>query len=369
MTLGRSDWDLDPELAYLNGGGFGIPPRALQERLAAVRREIDANPAGWFRDAWGEVHARAVGALAQLTGAPADTVALLPNASTGLLLAFRTLRLGPGDVVLSTDHAHEAVAANLAGTGVEHRVVDTSGCVDDDEFVAAVLDRADGVSVAVLAAVSAHSGEVLPVERVVSGLAAVGVPTVVDAAHVPGHLPIDLGSGAPDIWIGNLHKWACGPRPLGVVHVTPALHDRVPPLVPSVGPTAPFPDNAAWPGTFDGALAVVVPDVVDQALGFLTADERNRALADDGVAVVAAAIGAPTPERGARGWMRTVPVEGRGSGREAAAALRAGLARRGVEVRVSAWRGGVLVRTSTHVFTTLADHERLAGALRDELGS
>lgn len=363
----RSDWDLHPDLTYLNGGGFGIPPRAVQERLAEVRRELDANPAGWFRDAWGEVHGRAIGALAELTGAPAESLAVLPNASTGLLLAFRTLRLQPGDVVLSTDHAHEAVAANLAGTGIEHRVVDTSGCEDDDAFVAAVLDRADGISAAVLAAVSAHTGEVLPVERLVAALGPAGVATVVDAAHVPGHLPVDLGGGGPGMWIGNLHKWACGPRPLGLVHVSPSLHDRVPPLVPSVGPTAPFPDNAVWPGTFDGALVAVLPDVVEQALRFLAADARNRTIADDGAAIVAEAIGAPPPERGARGWMRAVRIEDRGAGHDAAGALRVGLARRGVEVRVSAWRGALWVRTSTHVYTSLGDHERLAVALRDEL--
>ena len=302
--MDRSDWDLDPELACLNGGGFGIPPRALQQRLATVRRDVDANPAGWFRDAWHDVHARAVAALARSTGAPADTLALLPNASTGLLLAFRTLDLRPGDVVLSTDHAHQAVAANLAGTGVEHRVVDTSGCGDDDALVAAVLDRADGVQAAVLAAVSAHTGEVLPVDRIVAGLAAGGVTTVVDGAHVPGHLPVALRTGAPDVWIGNLHKWACGPRPLGVVHVAPSLHGRVPPLVPSIGPTSPFPDNAVWPGTVDGALVAVVPEVVEQALGFLHAEARNRGVADDGAELVAAAIGARVPERGAAGWLR-----------------------------------------------------------------
>ncbi len=327
----------------------------------------------FFQREWADAWTRSVAAAEAFLAAPAGTVALVDNATVGIDVALRLAGLRPGDVVVTTDHGYPAVDANLAGwarrAGVVQRVVPIPLEADDDEVVRRIADAAEDARAVVVDHLASPTGRRFPVERLVPAVRERGAFVFVDGAHAPAQVPVDLGALAPDVWVGNVHKWACGPKSLALLYVHPDHHGRIDPVLPSSLPGDGFPANAAWQGTSDPGPMLVLPEVLAAAGAFLApeVDARLREVADAGQRLLADALGVPAP-RYPTGWMRTVPVPDVPAGVEDARRLHELIARDlGVEVAVTRFAGRLHLRASTHVYTELEDHARLAGGIARRL--
>ena len=385
-------WGLDPEIAFLNHGSFGacpVPVLAAQQRL---RDSMEREPVRFFtRDLEGLLDA-ARAALAAFIGAAPPDVAFVPNATAGVNAVLRSLPIDPGDELLVTDHAYNACRNALDFVAADRRarviVVPVPFPIGSaGEVMEAVLARVSAhTRLALLDHVTSPTGLVFPIERLVQALAAEGVDTLVDGAHAPGMLPLDVAAVGAAYYTGNCHKWLCAPKGAGFLHVRSDLQAEVRPIAISHGANTPRRDRSRflaefdWTGTHDPTPYLCVPEAIRFMASLLPGGwpavmARNRALALEARTILARALDVPPPSPDAMiGALAALPLP---DGSPAAtSALHpsdplqdALLVRFGIEVPLAAWPRPPkrLIRISAQLYNSVPQYERLAAALRELL--
>ena len=355
----RALWPLDPAAAYLNHGAFGATPTPVLEEQARWRARLEAQPFDFLIRRYDGHVAEAREAVAAFLGADPAGLAFVPNATTGVATVLRSLGIGAGDRVVVTDHVYPAVEIQLRALDVALVVVPYDLDADARALLDAVDERTRLVVVDVVTSVTALE---LPVAEVVRGCRERGVPCLVDAAHAPGLLPVDVDALDPDYWTGNLHKWCCAPKGAAVLWVREELRERVRPLVPSTWYADGYHQAFDWTGSHDPSAWLAAPNALAllRELGWETVRSYGRALAAWGAAVSGCVAPAPA-ERHAQ----MVLLDAGLASYEAATALRDRLwADHRVEVGATGWRERGWLRLSAHAYHTPGDFERRAAGLR-----
>jgi isopenicillin-N epimerase len=266
----RREFLLHPEIAFLNHGSFGACPRAVFERYQAWQRELESEPVDFFDRRLPALLDTARTALANYVGCSADDLAFVPNATTGVNLAARSLDLRPGDEVLSTDLEYGACdlawewACQRAGARYVRAPVPLpladAGEIADAIFAAAT----EHTRVVYVSHVTSGTGLVLPIEEIVARARGQGLVVVVDGAHAPAQVPVNLAELGVDFYSGNAHKWLGAPKGAGFLHVQPAHQDRVDAGIVSWGYSDgnTFAQRIEKQGTCDPAAWLAVPDAI-----------------------------------------------------------------------------------------------------------
>ena len=385
-------WTLDPALAFLNHGSFGACPRPVLEAQQRWRERMERQPVQFLsRDLEGLLDA-ARAELAAFLGAAPEDVAFVPNATAGVNAVLRSLALSPGDELLTTDHAYNACRNALefvAGrAGARVVVANVPFPLDGpDQVVATVLERVGPrTRLALLDHVTSPTGLVFPIETLARELDRRGIETLVDGAHAPGMLALDVPAVGAAYYTGNCHKWLCAPKGAGFLWVRRDRQPGVRPLAISHGATAPRPDRSRfllefdWTGSSDPSPYLCVPEAL-RALGALLPGgwpalrARNHALALEARRRLCGVLGvaAPCPED-MIGSLATVPLPDAASGVGYGPLANDPLAdrllqRHAIEVPVFPWPAPPRrwLRISAQLYNTSADYERLASALTEEL--
>jgi isopenicillin-N epimerase len=190
-------------------------------------------------------------------GADADDLAFVPNATHGVATILRNLRFAPGDEIVATDHEYNAAlnmarfaAARDGARLVVARIALPVAGPDDvvERVLAAVSPR---TRLVLISHVTSPTALVLPVDRLVPALEGRGIAVLVDGAHGPGMLPLDLGSLGASFYTGNLHKWVCAPRGAAFLHVRRDRQGAIRPLAISHGANDPRPTRSTFRKEFD----------------------------------------------------------------------------------------------------------------------
>ena len=310
-----SHWDLDPEVVFLNHGSYGACPRVVLEEQARLRARIEAEPVRFFvEDIERELDKAKVG-LGEFIGAQPEDIAFVANATGSVNTVLRSLDLGPTDELLVTDHEYNAcrnaldfvAARSGAAVVVAHIPFPLS---DPEEVVEALLAKVtDRTRLALVDHITSATGVVMPIEAIVRRLSERGVDTLIDGAHGPGQIDLDLDALGAAYYSGNCHKWLCTPKGSAILHVRKDRQDGIRPLSISHGANTPRRDRsrfrleADWTGTNDPTPVLCIPAAID-AMGALYAGgwselrERNRALALAGRDLLLSALGqeAPCPD-------------------------------------------------------------------------
>ena len=335
---------LDPGVVYLNHGGYGACPAPVFARYQELQRELERNPSEFLGRRFHDLLAEARAALAGFVGARPEDLVFVPNATAGLNAVIRSLRVGPEDEVLTTRHEYGAVTRTWEFTGA--KLVYTQ----PGELAGAIGPRTKAVSVS---HITSPTALVLPVEEICAAARAAGVLSIVDGAHAPGQLPLDLEQLGADIYAGNCHKWLCAPKGAAFLWARPEHQRWIEPLVVSwgYGAEASFAERHGWQGTRDPTASLAVPAAIEahHALDL----ERCRRLAASFHDRLPPYGGTPAPQM----WAS-----------EVAAADPDALQRRlfdehRIEVVVSMWEGKSLLRVSIGPYNEAADVERLLEAL------
>jgi isopenicillin-N epimerase len=372
----RARFVLDPAVTFLNHGSFGACPREVLDAQARLRERMERQPVQFLaRDLEGLLDA-ARAALAAFVGADPAEVAFVQNATSGANAVLRSLRLSPGDELLVTDHAYNACRNALdhacARAGARVVVAAVPFPLEDDAQVieavlAAVTPR---TRLALVDHVTSPTGLVFPVRRLCAALEAAGVDVLVDGAHAPGMLPLDLRALDAAYYVGNCHKWMCAPKGAGFLVCRRDRQEGLVPAVVSHGLNAPGPRPRFhllfdWIGTIDPTPWLCVPEAI-RAVGAMLPGgwpavmARNHALALEARALVADALGvAPPAPPSSLGALVALPLP---PGDASALAARL-LAEHAIEVPVYPWNGRRLVRLSAALHNELSDFRRLAEAL------
>jgi isopenicillin-N epimerase len=367
-------WSLDPSIAYLNNGAFGAVPLPVQRAQQRLRDEVEADPMRFYARGLEDRITHTRRHLARFVGADPDGSALVANASTGVNAVLRAFALRPGDEVLVTDHGHvparHAVERACRQAGATAVTVEVPLTAADATVVELVRERVTRrTRLAVLDQVTSSTARLLPLGALVGPLRADGVAVLVDGAHAPGMLPVDVAALGADFWVGNFHKWAGAPRGTALLSVHPRWRSAMQPFVVSWAEDAGFPASFEQGGTIDptGWLAAPVGLHTLSTFGWGALRRRNADLAAWGQQVVADRIGgdlAGLPVSPGVS-MRIVPLPGGvATTPDAAQALQTLIAAEsGCEVAVAAWRGRGLLRVSAQAYNRTAEYVRLADAL------
>jgi isopenicillin-N epimerase len=360
---------LDPEIAYLNHGAYGVVPEPVRRAQLRLRDEMEANPTAFFTRGLYDRLAHTRRHVATFLGADPECSALIPNASAATQIIFNTLRLAAGDEVLLTTHTYGAVrlAAQRAGL----RIIDAHFPVGatDDEVVEAIAEAANPgrTRLAIIDHVTSPTAMALPVARIVVALRERGVPVLLDGAHVPGMLPVDVSAIGADFWVGNLHKWAFAPRPTALLVVAAEHRDRMQPVVVSWRQPFGYPEAVEYGGTLDYTPWLAAPTGLHflRTLGVDRVRQHNAELAAYGQRVVGDALGTPSV---AGPWsphvsMRLVRLPLTGD-EEVATRLRLAIASElSCQLPVVAWCGELFLRLAAQVYNRPEHYDRLAAGL------
>jgi len=267
----RDEFLLDPRVTFLNHGSFGACPRAVFKRYQEWQVELERQPVVFLARRLGELLADARAALGAYLGADPDDLVFVPNATAGVNIAACSLGLQAGDEVLSTDLEYgaldltwEHICAKFGATYVRApiRLPVTSHEETVEMVWSAVTPRTD---VLYLSHHTSGTAMTFPVAELCRRAREAGIRTVVDGAHVPGHIPLDLNALDVDYYAGNCHKWLCAPKGAGFLYVRKDRQRDVHPLVISWGYEGDDPTFLArheWQGTRDPSAYLTVPAAI-----------------------------------------------------------------------------------------------------------
>jgi isopenicillin-N epimerase len=382
----RDNFLLSPEVVFLNHGSFGACPREVFADYQRWQLELERNPVEFLGRRSAELLAHARAQLAAYVGARAADLVFVPNATTGVNIVARSLALQPGDEVLTTDHEYGACDATWHRTCVaaaaHYRRVEVPLPFDEaswtERLMAAVTPRTRLIFASHISSTTALA---FPVQELCAAARQKGIPTLIDGAHAPGHLALDLDAIGADFYTGNCHKWLCAPKGSAFLHVRPERQAQIDSTVVSWGYVAE--DAAAlgghtgfdaytghstlerrlqWQGTRDIAAFLAVPAAIafQQAHGWplwrvrsheMACETRRRVARRNGLDAVA-------PDS-AYGQMVTIPVR-----TADAEGLRSHLfEQHRIEVPVTRHAGHTFVRVSVQAYNTQAELDTLVNAL------
>lgn len=267
-------WMLEPGVVFLNHGSFGACPRDVLEEQLRLRARIEAEPVRFFVRELERMLDQVRSDLGAFLRADPEGIAFVPNATTGINAVLRSLDLQPGDEILVTDHEYNATrnavdfVCERSGARVVLVEIPFPG-VDPDTVVELVLSRVGAETrYAVLDHVTSQTGLVLPIERLVAELRRRGVETLVDGAHGPGMLDLDLRRIGAAWYAGNCHKWLCAPKGAALLYTRGDKRATTRPAVISHGANADRSDRSRylvefdWTGTDDPTPILCIPRAI-----------------------------------------------------------------------------------------------------------
>jgi isopenicillin-N epimerase len=367
----RHEWALDWDFLTVNHGSFGATPKVVLAAQAEWRRRLEAQPSRFMRTVLPDALRDAATRLAQFLNVDGKDLAFVENATQGCNAVLRSLRLAPGDEIVALSHGYGAVRNTV------RYVTERAGARMVDALIPFPRPHPDAIvanlqaaltprtRLAVLDHITSGSALVLPLARMAAACHAAGVPVLIDGAHGPGQVTLDLRALNTDWYVGNCHKWLCAPKGCGFLHARPDRQDDLHPVTISHGYNKGFLAEFDWTGTWDPSAFLCVTDAIafHERLGGETLRTRNIALAAEGATLIAGRLGTETGAgnelSGSMGVVR-LPLAGEISV-ERAQALRRRMLEAGTDVPIHVQADAAWLRISAAAYNEVEDYATLAG--------
>ena len=376
----RSLFLLDPEVVFLNHGSFGACPRPVFEAYQQWQRDLERQPVEFLGRRFENLMHEARAALGAYLGADADDLVFAPNATTALNIVARSLALSAGDEILTTDHEYGALDRTW------QFLCQKWGARYVRRPVALPIESADAVIEAIWAGVTPRTkvlflshitsptAIILPVRELIARARAAGIITVIDGAHAPGQIPLDLETLGADFYAGNCHKWMMTSKGSAFLYARREVQSLLEPLVVSWGWEADEPgpsrfiDHHQWQGTNDIAAYLSVPAAIRfmEEHDWPAVRERCHELLRDARRRVGELAGVEPITPDSSDWfaqMAAIPLPACDSERPQSRLYD----EFAVEVPIIEWNGRQFVRVSIQGYNTPADVDALVSALRSLL--
>lgn len=377
------DFLLDPEIIFLNHGSFGACPRVVHEEYQRIQRRLEEQPVRFIQRELPDLIADARQSLADFVGAHHDEVVFLPNPTFAVNEIARSLKLGPGDEVLSSDQEYGACCNawrfmagkngfSIVQQGVALPVRSDAEIVE--EFWKGVNDN---TKVIFLSHITSPTALTIPVAEICRRAKQHGILTVIDGAHAPGQLDIDLHQLGADFYTATCHKWMCAPKGTAFLFARREVQLLIEPLVVGWGwgkdrtqfcSGSDFVDAHQWLGTHDPSGYLTVPKAIQfQAEhDWETVRQRCHRLAARGVDHASDRVANIKRVHDDLFFQQLALLEI--TNRVNAASLQHSLyLRHKIEVPVIDWKDRQFVRVSVQAYNSARDIDRLVEALSTEL--
>ncbi|MBD1889026.1 aminotransferase class V-fold PLP-dependent enzyme [Coleofasciculus sp. FACHB-SPT9] len=397
-------WSLDPAVTFLNHGSFGACPLPVLEAQQRYRAQLEREPLRFFVREFEPLLDAARDELAQFVGADPEELVFVPNATTGVNVILRSLGLAdpsdaslafsPDDELLTTDQEYNACrnALNFIASRTGARIVVATvpfPITSPEQVIEAVMEQVSPrTKLALLDHVTSQTGLIFPIQQLAHQLAERGVDTLIDGAHAPGMLPLNLREIGATYYTGNCHKWLCSPKGAAFLYVRRDKQSAIRPLTISHGANSPRKERSRfhlefdWMGTDDPSAYLCVAEAI-RFLGSLLPGgwrelmARNRAMALTARQLLCETlqVSLPCPDE-MIGSMATVPLpdeipDSPGEMQITPPLQDALCDRFGIQVPVIYWPAPPkqLIRISAQLYNTPAQYEYLGKTLVELLSS
>jgi len=371
-------WLLDPNITFLNHGSFGATPIAVLAKQDEFRRQLEREPVRFMVRELEPLLDAARGELAQFVGAEPENLAFVPNATAGVNAVLRSLDLDQHDELLVTDQEYNAsrnvldYVAGLEGAKVVVAEIPFP-IASPDVVIERVLEKVTARTRLVLIDhVVSQTALILPVQRLIAELRARNIDVLVDGAHAPGMLPLNLRELGAAYYTANLHKWVCAPKGAAFLYARSNRRMGLRPIAISHGANATRTDRSRfhlefdWTGTFDPSAWLASAEAIRYMAtivegGWQEIMRRNHELVLRARDLLCARlqVGQPAPDD-MLGSMAAIPLNDGDW-----IALQDELFARNIEVPIMPWPYPPkrLLRVSAQLYNTIDDYEKLAEAL------
>jgi len=368
------EFELAPDRVHLNHGSFGAIPRVVAAEQERWRAHIERDPTGFYTYELPDLMRATAAQVAARLGGDAKDWVLCENATAAFNGVLASLRLKPGDEIVTTSHAYGAILKAMQALAARQEacvvVAQVPPILENEDEVVEAVGRALGprTRLLVIDHITSATAVIFPVRRLVDLAHGMGIPVFLDGAHAPGQIALDVPTVGADWYTGNAHKWLFTPRGCGLLWTTPSRQSETFPAVLSHGTDKGYSAAFDWIGTRDVTpwLCFEAGARAHDGFGGPSLIEHNRELAKEGVAIIAEALGgvvsAPPAMRAAMASLRfgDLPVDA-----AAAAALRKSLQQRHqITAPVHAFDGNLWLRISAQVYNESTDYERCAATFR-----
>lgn len=267
---------LDPNIVFLNHGSYGAVPKPVFEAYQNWQLRLERQPVLFLGRELAGLLLESRIALGKYLNADADDLVYIPNATHGVNIVAHSLHLQPGEEILTTDHEYGAcdytwdLICGKTGAKYIHQPISLPAHTEEEiveQFWQGITPQ---TKVVYLSHITSSTALRLPVEKICQRARNAGILSIIDAAHSPGQIPVDLQLLGADIVFGNAHKWMLAPKGAAFLYVRREIQNRINPLVVSWG-MSPTPDIATgsrfvdilqWTGTKDPAAALTVPTAI-----------------------------------------------------------------------------------------------------------
>ncbi len=376
-------WSLDPAVTFLNHGSFGACPKIVLAAQQRWREQLEREPVKFFVRDYEPLLDEARNQLANFVGAEPEELAFVPNATTGVNAVLRSLVFQPGDELLTTDHEYNACRNALdyvaERSGARIVIAPVPFPIESpQQIVEEVIERVSlNTRLALLDHVTSQTGLIFPIQQLVKQLAEFGVDVLVDGAHAPGMVPLNLREIGAAYYTGNCHKWLCAPKGAAFLYVRRDRLKGIRPLTISHGANSPRRDRSRfwlefdWMGSDDPSAYLCVPLAIKFMASLLRGGwaelvARNHSLALTARKILLEKLNLPAPcPDDMLGSMASVPLPD-GDAAELHDLL---FDKFNIEVPVIPWPAAPqrLIRISAQIYNKQEQYESLAKALGEVL--
>ena len=265
---------LDPDIIHLNHGSYGATPKPIFNSLVDWQKKLEKNPTKHLGyDIYTHLE-RSRDYLAKYINCHKDDVAFFPNPSTALNTAIKSIDIKKGDEILSTNHEYGAldrtwnvICKNTGAKYIKQPILLPLSSKEDflDSFIKGITQK---TKIIFFSHITSSTGLIFPAEEICKIAKEKNIICIVDGAHVPGHINLNIKKLDPDIYTGACHKWMCSPKGTAFLYVKKELQKIIMPLVISWGYDSDTPshsqflDYMQWQGTNDLSSYLTIPDTI-----------------------------------------------------------------------------------------------------------
>ena len=373
---------LDPNIVFLNHGSFGATPKPVFHEYQHWQRELEKQPVEFLGRRATNLMAEARAVLGKYLGTHADNLIYTQNVTISLNIVARSLDLGTGDEVMTTNHEYGAMDRTWRFLSRERgfRYINHAISIPIETEESFVDDLWRGVNahtrVIFISHITSPTAIIFPVKEIIRRARAAGILTVIDGAHVPGQLRLHLDSLGADFYGGNLHKWLCAPKGAGFLYARREVQHLVKPLVVSWGEQAEvssgsqYVDDHEWWGTRDLAAFLSVPAAIEfqEKHNWDKVRDACHALVRDAQERICELTGLLPLHSRADNWFRQMIAAPLPADTDMARLKKRLYDEHRIEVPLVEWNGNKLIRVSVQGYNTQRDVDKLCHALSLLLG-
>ena len=270
----RKNFLLSPDVTFLNHGSFGACPKPVFEKYQYLQRELERQPVQFMADIYKHLETARI-KLGEFIGCDGDDLFFVPTPTTGVTTIINSLEINPGDEILSTDHEYGAlirgwssICKKTSARFIQREI--PLPCTTHKDFTEYFWEGiTEKTKVIFISHITSPTAMIFPIHEICRRAREREILTIIDGAHVPGHIPLNISEIDPDVYVGACHKWLCAPKGSSFLYVRKTFQDKMAPLITSWGDEGSDPSDSSfllenqWQGTRDMSAFLAVTEAIE----------------------------------------------------------------------------------------------------------